>query len=106
MDPRRTHLVALQVLTSIGLTVGGPANEFFDVGPGTQDAPAPGSAVGRSATADPRRITQLWKVSTMARIQGTVKWFNDAKGFGFITPSSGEKDCFVHHTAIKADGFR
>ena len=42
----------------------------------------------------------------MARIQGTVKWFNDAKGFGFITPSSGEKDCFVHLTAIKADGFR
>ena len=42
----------------------------------------------------------------MARIQGTVKWFNDAKGVGFITPASGEKDCFVHHTAIKADGFR
>jgi CspA family cold shock protein len=42
----------------------------------------------------------------MARIQGTVKWFNDAKGFGFITPASGEKDCFVHHTAIKADGSR
>ena len=42
----------------------------------------------------------------MARIQGTVKWFNDAKGFGFITPASGEKDCFVHHTAIKSDGFR
>jgi CspA family cold shock protein len=42
----------------------------------------------------------------MARIQGTVKWFNDAKGFGFITPSSGEKDCFVHHTAIQADGVR
>ena len=40
------------------------------------------------------------------RTTGKVKWFNDAKGFGFITPSSGEKDCFVHHTAIKADGFR
>ena len=37
---------------------------------------------------------------------GTVKWFNDAKGFGFITPENGDKDCFVHHTAIKADGFR
>lgn len=37
---------------------------------------------------------------------GTVKWFNDAKGFGFITPENGGKDCFVHHTAIKADGFR
>ncbi|MEO8226825.1 MAG: cold-shock protein [Gemmatimonadota bacterium] len=42
----------------------------------------------------------------MSRINGTVKWFNDAKGFGFITPENGEKDCFVHHTAIKADGFR
>ena len=43
---------------------------------------------------------------SMARTTGTVKWFNDAKGFGFITPENGDKDCFVHHTAIKADGFR
>jgi CspA family cold shock protein len=42
----------------------------------------------------------------MARVTGTVKWFNDAKGYGFITPENGSKDCFVHHTAIKADGFR
>src|ERR687889_558037 len=45
-------------------------------------------------------------VDAMARTLGTVKWFNDAKGFGFITPENGDKDCFVHHTAIKADGFR
>ena len=42
----------------------------------------------------------------MARITGTVKWFNDAKGFGFITPEDGTKDCFVHHTAIQGEGFR
>src|ERR1051325_8049983 len=42
----------------------------------------------------------------MARITGIVKWFNDAKGFGFITPENGEKDCFVHHTAIQAQGFK
>jgi cold shock protein len=42
----------------------------------------------------------------MARINGIVKWFNDAKGFGFITPENGEKDCFVHHSAIQAQGFK
>ncbi|MHB1467591.1 MAG: cold-shock protein [Solirubrobacteraceae bacterium] len=37
---------------------------------------------------------------------GTVKWFSDEKGFGFITPDSGEKDLFVHHTGITGDGYR
>ena len=37
---------------------------------------------------------------------GTVKWFNDEKGFGFITPDEGGKDLFVHHTGIAGNGFR
>jgi CspA family cold shock protein len=52
----------------------------------------------------PRAKQQFSEWNDMAT--GTVKWFNDSKGFGFITPDDGSKDLFAHHTSIQGSGYK
>lgn len=55
---------------------------------------------------DPGPARQLLQEREVLMQNGTVKWFNDAKGFGFITPTDGGADVFVHFSTIQGDGFK
>jgi cold shock protein len=57
---------------------------------------------GSGGTVRPERSQER----SVQMASGTVKWFNDAKGFGFISQDGGGEDVFVHHTAIQSEGFR
>jgi cold shock protein len=63
------------------------------------------SRVARDVHREGETITNESQEQQM-RTTGTVKWFNDEKGFGFISRENGEKDCFVHHSAIQGNGFK
>ena len=65
--------------------------------------------IGASGRTERRRSGAFQRVGRERRqvmATGTVKWFNDAKGFGFITQEGGGEDLFCHHTAIQTEGFR
>src|SRR5206468_1322152 len=75
----------------------------------TRSASGPTPSSVQRPQSSPSRASHASAVHRRRRIAmatGTVKWFNDSKGFGFITPDENGKDLFVHHTGISGGGFK
>ena len=60
----------------------------------------------RAFTVASKSMRSFTSMSLNERLEGTCKWFNTEKGYGFITPADGSADVFVHQTSIQANGFR
>ncbi len=108
----RVGAVSVGMVFAVGLVAGVSLKTLFESSTGsrptpalgrvkpTQSAPAPGDR-DRDRGRSGRQRQRSGRSKKASAAEGEVKWFDETKGFGFITPDDGSKDCFVHRSAIK-----